>query len=157
MRDTEANSIFRAVLEDPWDDAPRLVLADWMDVNGMPRRAELIRLGCDLANMPCVRRRCRAIFSACDKCRIQKKRQLDLIHHALRDWDYLIDKWNVPGPFSSCSVEKNPDWIRRIHRGFLFRIATTLTEFNSRAKDIFETLPLVDVQIPDLPISPPPP
>lgn len=41
---TEREALLRAVCEDPDDDTPRLVFADWLDENGEPERAELIRL-----------------------------------------------------------------------------------------------------------------
>jgi len=39
----------QAILSDPEDDARRLVYADWLDENGDPERAELIRVQCELA------------------------------------------------------------------------------------------------------------
>ena len=36
----------RAICENPADDAPRLVYADWLDENGDPDRAEFIRCDC---------------------------------------------------------------------------------------------------------------
>jgi uncharacterized protein (TIGR02996 family) len=41
----------RAVAENPGDDAPRLVFADWLNENGHPERAEFIRTQVDLARM----------------------------------------------------------------------------------------------------------
>ena len=38
----------RAIRENPADDAPRLVYADWLDENGRPERAEFIRVCVDL-------------------------------------------------------------------------------------------------------------
>jgi uncharacterized protein (TIGR02996 family) len=40
------------IIENPDDDAPRLVFADWLDDNGDPERAEFIRLQCALAGSP---------------------------------------------------------------------------------------------------------
>src|SRR5215218_7287428 len=40
--------LLAAVLASPADDAPRLVLADWLDEHGQPDRAEFIRLQCEL-------------------------------------------------------------------------------------------------------------
>lgn len=37
----------RAILEEPEDDAPRLIYADWLEEQGRPERAELIRLQLD--------------------------------------------------------------------------------------------------------------
>src|SRR5262245_62168156 len=41
---TDREVLWRAVIENPADDAPRLVLADWLDEQGDPDRAEFIRL-----------------------------------------------------------------------------------------------------------------
>jgi uncharacterized protein (TIGR02996 family) len=51
MRRTAAELIdaFRAQLD---DDAPRLISADWLEENGQPERAELIRVQIDLAGPP---------------------------------------------------------------------------------------------------------
>ncbi len=45
------DALLRAVLADPDDDAPRLILADWLDEHGQAERAEFIRLQIALANM----------------------------------------------------------------------------------------------------------
>lgn len=41
-----------AIAECPDDDAPRLIYADWLDDEGLPDRAELIRAQCRLARLP---------------------------------------------------------------------------------------------------------
>ena len=43
-RDAERAGLFAAVKQAPDDDAPRLVLADWLEENGQPDRAEFVRL-----------------------------------------------------------------------------------------------------------------
>src|SRR5262245_54862910 len=40
----ERNALLRAVIDQPDEDAPRLVLADWYEEHGEPDRAEFIRL-----------------------------------------------------------------------------------------------------------------
>ena len=42
-RSDDGESLYRAVLMDPNDDAPRLVYADWLEEHGELERAELIR------------------------------------------------------------------------------------------------------------------
>ena len=49
---TEKVALVRAVLESPFDDAPRLVYADWLEENGRPGRAEFIRAQVELARGP---------------------------------------------------------------------------------------------------------
>jgi uncharacterized protein (TIGR02996 family) len=46
------DAILRAVLDNPDDDAPRLVYADWLEDNGEPGRAEFIRAQCERARLP---------------------------------------------------------------------------------------------------------
>lgn len=41
-------SILQAILEDPANDQPRLVAADWLEENGEDARAEFIRVQCEL-------------------------------------------------------------------------------------------------------------
>ena len=48
---TEWEALMRAVCANPDDDLPRLVLADWLDENGEPERAEFIRVQCRLSSL----------------------------------------------------------------------------------------------------------
>ena len=43
---TDGDALYRAILADPDDDAPRLVYADWLDEHGEPDRAEFVRVQC---------------------------------------------------------------------------------------------------------------
>ena len=45
-------ALFRAILDEPEDDAPRLVYADWLEEHGDGARAEFIRVQCELAVLP---------------------------------------------------------------------------------------------------------
>ncbi|MBY0457216.1 MAG: TIGR02996 domain-containing protein, partial [Gemmataceae bacterium] len=45
---TDGDALLRAICENPGEDTPRLVYADWLDENGDPERAEFIRLQCAL-------------------------------------------------------------------------------------------------------------
>jgi len=57
-------ALLSAVLAAPPDDAPRLVLADWLDENGEPDLAEFVRVQCELARLPgpAVALECRAVL-----------------------------------------------------------------------------------------------
>jgi len=48
---THDDAFLQAILEDPDDDTPRLVYADWLDEHGQPERAEFIRVQCELARL----------------------------------------------------------------------------------------------------------
>jgi uncharacterized protein (TIGR02996 family) len=45
---SEDAALLRAIIEEPDEDAHRLVYADWLDEHGQPDRAEFIRLHCRL-------------------------------------------------------------------------------------------------------------
>lgn len=49
---TEYESLMFAVCENPEEDTARLVLADWLEENGEPERAEFIRVQIELARTP---------------------------------------------------------------------------------------------------------
>lgn len=51
---TEADrraAFIQAICENPKDDTPRLMYADWLDEHGESERAEFIRVGCELSIM----------------------------------------------------------------------------------------------------------
>jgi uncharacterized protein (TIGR02996 family) len=48
----EEEAFLQAVIENPEDDAPRLIFADWLEEHGQPERAEFIRVQCELARLP---------------------------------------------------------------------------------------------------------
>jgi uncharacterized protein (TIGR02996 family) len=47
----DGEALLRAICEQPWEDTPRLMYADWLEENGQPERAEFIRLQIELATM----------------------------------------------------------------------------------------------------------
>lgn len=46
---SDFDALIRTIRQDPWDDAPRLALADVLDENGDPEWAEFIRLQIEMA------------------------------------------------------------------------------------------------------------
>ena len=44
---SDGDALFRAICEQPREDTPRLIYADWLQENGKPERAEFIRLQCE--------------------------------------------------------------------------------------------------------------
>ena len=49
---TDRDALLRAICENPDDDAPRLIYADWLDEHGDARQAEFIRVQIELARVP---------------------------------------------------------------------------------------------------------
>jgi uncharacterized protein (TIGR02996 family) len=52
MSTPESDALLAAVLANPDDDAPRLILADWLDEHGRSERAAFIRLQVERARLP---------------------------------------------------------------------------------------------------------
>jgi uncharacterized protein (TIGR02996 family) len=48
---TQTEAFLRAIAENLYDDAPRLIFADWLEEHGDPERAEFIRIQCELEPM----------------------------------------------------------------------------------------------------------
>lgn len=74
MSDLEA--LTAAIRDNPDDDTPRLVLADWFDENSQPARGEFVRVQCELARLD----------PASDRYPELHVRQLQLLAEHERDW-----------------------------------------------------------------------
>jgi uncharacterized protein (TIGR02996 family) len=79
---SDRDALLRAICENPDDDAPRLVYADWLDEHGDPRQAEFIRVQIELARGP----------AAAQRFDTLKKREDDL-WGAMKKWRYLPSNW----------------------------------------------------------------
>src|SRR5262249_2658905 len=49
---THEEAFLEAIREQPDDDTPRLIYADWLEEHGQPERAEFIRVQCEKARLP---------------------------------------------------------------------------------------------------------
>jgi uncharacterized protein (TIGR02996 family) len=74
---SDGDTLFRAICENPADDTPRLVYADWLEENGRPERAEFIRLQCE------AREYCRAFPSLA----AARTRASDLLRARRTEWE----------------------------------------------------------------------
>jgi uncharacterized protein (TIGR02996 family) len=59
----QEEAFLQAICEDPDDDTPRLVYADWLDEHGQPERAEFIRVQVELARLPRWHRRWQQVLA----------------------------------------------------------------------------------------------
>src|SRR5262245_1252198 len=48
----EMNAFLAAIAAEPGEDTPRLVFADWLEEQGYPDRAEMIRVQCEEDQLP---------------------------------------------------------------------------------------------------------
>lgn len=133
MPDDTGYGLLRGILEDPIDDAPRLVFADWLDETGEPPDAllaEVIRLEVWLARAD--RRAADPGLSAAETAEYDR--------HLRR----LADVWWA----------HSYRWFRDtdradVDRGFLRAVRTDLRAFPDRAEAIFRRHPITEVHFHD--------
>jgi uncharacterized protein (TIGR02996 family) len=121
----DEQSLRRAIAEQPEEDTPRLALADWLDENGRPERAEFIRLQVELTH-----------YAADDPaCRPLRRREAELWVAYRKTWKAEVP--DVPGI----------NW-RGYDRGFLAVLDADTTElFISCADALFAAAPVRSVRI----------
>jgi uncharacterized protein (TIGR02996 family) len=125
----EYRALFAGVVERPDDDAPRLVLADWLEENGHPERAELIRLQIELERTP----------------------RHDPRHAELRrrDAEFNKLKWDWMLPISGLGHAHFDPFYRR---GFQYSLTSRHWKaFNDQADKLFALAPLQELHVVTLP------
>lgn len=119
---SDGSALLRAILEDPDDDAPRLIYADWLDENGDPARAAFIRAQIKLARLP------------------QDDPHRDRLVQTERTlWKLNRDAWKA----------WVPKWARvdRFHRGFLEDIRCDAEDFIAHSDEIRSRTPLIGARL----------
>jgi uncharacterized protein (TIGR02996 family) len=124
------DGFLRAILENPDDDAVRLIYADWLDERGDGDRAEFIRLQCELAR--------RHIEGPCLERLRARERQL-LERHEV--------EWSAPVRALFRGEEDPYDPFRcSFHRGFVGSVSLTAQMFAQRAGALFALAPVQDAR-----------
>jgi uncharacterized protein (TIGR02996 family) len=111
----DAEAFLRAIIENPDDDSPRLIYADWLDENGDPDRAEFIRVQIALAR--------NGSQTRADLPLIVRENVLQKRH--LREWHALM-----PHARFSCQ------------RGFVHEVRASTFEFVEMAEQIYRRAPV---------------
>ena len=114
--------LLRAIIQDPDDDAPRLVYADWLDEHGESARAAFIRAQVKLARMP-----------------EDDPERVALVQIERTLWRAHRDEW----------LEWVPTWatVREFHRGFLESVRCDAAAFMAGADELRQFTPLMTVRL----------
>jgi uncharacterized protein (TIGR02996 family) len=131
---TDHDALLRAVLESPADDAPRLVLADWLEEHGHPDRAEFIRLQC-----------ARTAADPTDPG--WEGRELELIETRFVDFAEPLPTLLGPRAAWMTPFQEAPPWA--YDRGFVAHAALACADLLRHAGRIFRALPLTAVRLRD--------
>ena len=124
----EHDALFQTILDNPDDDAPRLVYADWLEEHGDATRAEFIRLQIEAERLP-----------AYEPRRAQReKRALDLLGNHRSAWQL---------PFAP---DVTPPFAQTFRRGFVEHLTLTGAGFGALAGRCGRETPLREVHLLDL-------
>jgi uncharacterized protein (TIGR02996 family) len=123
MRDDEA--FLRAIIDNPDDDLPRLVYADYLDERGDHERAEFIRVQCELAKLPPDDPRAR---------RLRNREQELLAEHRRREW---------AGPLTEFADHFE------YRRGFIEGVGLSAAAFLRHAETLWTVAPINEVRLVD--------
>jgi uncharacterized protein (TIGR02996 family) len=118
------DAILAQIIDEPGDDLPRMVFADWCDDHGDPDRADFIRAQLRLAKMP-----------AWHPERLDlEERSLDLLAAHRAEW-----------------LAHLPPWARKMHpdfrRGFVGAVNTGPDQFERQADELASIMPLEAVRL----------
>jgi uncharacterized protein (TIGR02996 family) len=116
------DSLLRAIIEDPDDDAPRLVYADWLDEHGESARAAFIRAQVKLARLP--------VGDPGRPALVQIERTLWRAHRD--EWTAWVPEWAEANEFG---------------RGFLEEIRCDAATFFAQADEVRLKAPLQAVRL----------
>jgi uncharacterized protein (TIGR02996 family) len=126
----EFRALFAGVLGAPDEDAPRLVLADWLEENGVTERAEFIRLQIELARLPHRDPRRQEL----------KARERDLLEAHDKEWCVPIKSF------------KNAHFSPEFRRGFQDEVTCSHWKaFHTQADALFAAAPLRGLHVEKLP------
>lgn len=136
------NAILQSVLNDPDDNFPRLVLADWLEEHGNFNRAEMIRVQVEISETKrmYIKNKC---FKRIEQLKFRARDLFDI------DWTnpvadvagyiHLIDGNLIIGERASFELD----------RGFVYHVTMNVSDFTINAKSIFSKQPITSVRLYD--------
>jgi uncharacterized protein (TIGR02996 family) len=107
----EQRGLLQAILANPYDDAPRLVYADWLEEHGQPQTGEFIRVQCELEPIRGLYEIDRAAELHAREAKLEECRQAQL------------------APLKELLGLRWRDAPADVRRGFLYSVSTTAADF----------------------------
>lgn len=138
-------ALVRAVCEDPQDDLPRLVYADWMEENGFAKRAEFVRESIRLERGDWA---CPLMFMSCPESLNYEFKKIALSGcQKCQEWAKLCLKINtMQAGFTTAAGTVRLTY----SRGFADGVVMESRRFLGDAADLFVCQPILRVRLTDL-------
>jgi uncharacterized protein (TIGR02996 family) len=159
--DPVCQAFIAGICADTADDAPRLILCDWLEDNGQPERAEFIRLGLEMARLGDECSRAKAFRQVwpdqkphpcgdCAYCDLLRRTEalVDRVHHtsSIQDWRSHSMYWGKRKEAIE-QLSKEPYCFFR--RGFVAAVTLPLATFMETAGELFRHNPIEEVRLSD--------
>jgi uncharacterized protein (TIGR02996 family) len=157
MSDDEA-ALIRMIRENPADDLPRLVYADWLEEHNKENRADFIRQGVMAASTPppCLSARGLSCYT-CDYCKSQK--YCDDFHRDPNLWKLVHSEFDPENRMSYAHCDGPQHLPRQVEdfkwltlytaRGFIAAVSCTMAEWEKHGPAICARHPVERVEITD--------
>jgi uncharacterized protein (TIGR02996 family) len=127
----EREALFRAVCEHPWDDAVRLVYADWLEEHGQPERAAFIRFQIESKELKR------------DDLSSEEMEPDNLYWERYREFDSLRSRWEKELP-----ALPGVKWSWSFERGFIADVTFRSPKaFCEHAEAVFAASPIDDIRV----------
>mgnify|MGYP001269080457 CR=1 FL=1 len=123
MPTTHHEGFLRAICENPDDDTPRLVYADWLEEQGQAGRAEFIRAQIQMTR----------VSSGSRRYAVLRRRALQLLAERGEAWRGEL-----------------PKWARRrceFRRGFVAHVGCTALQFIKQGEQLLRTVPVQSLRV----------
>jgi uncharacterized protein (TIGR02996 family) len=154
LTDADSEGLLRDILDDPEDDGPRLIYADWLEEHDQPDRAEFIRVQVEKAHLEAVRGAppgrgpctCAGLAEAERPCRWH---QLAFREDRLHEEHYA--EWERAAGLV-LDLPQGRQWLTRQvtwRRGFVERVALGHRDFLRHAGRLFGHSPITGVGLTD--------
>jgi uncharacterized protein (TIGR02996 family) len=129
-------AFIQAIREHPYEDAPRLIYADWLEEHGQADRAEFIRIQCRLAQSP----------DTDPESSDLMLRAEELLRRHWKEWvdplRNIVGLWYRRYGEEWIREEYHPEGLRRFQRGFVDGLALDAGDFLRHADALQRLTPL---------------
>jgi uncharacterized protein (TIGR02996 family) len=144
---SDGELLLRAILDQPKEDTPRLVYADWCDENGQPERAEFIRVQVTIAR-----------WGTTPPADAEEwvRRERELIYGKVDSYRYNWHVWISLRTFSLNypSQETIGSPSVAFSRGFVSHVSCSWPDWRAHADAILAAQPVERVRLTDYPMAP---
>jgi len=142
-------ALLQDIRDNPADDTPRLVYADWLDEQGEGRRAEFIRDGVELAAL----KDCRhgTFYGNCRRCFLKRSLKAAMGKYAVAWSGGLYSMLVEPGDrfLAGGSLVGNPRSHWHFDRGFVWKVGCPLAKWLEHGAEIVRRHPVTSVKATD--------